>query len=507
MSDLAYDFFGKGKSWNAALWAYGFTHYPKVPNLKDMKNNYGDFEKEIAKMQFFDTSNYLTTSKKDTSILPRLDPHYKKWERIVAVGFNVPPGTGQNCLLVADMSNFGRDMNKYEIEQDLLAKVGYDFFEKSNTSTVALWAYGYTDYSKDVEKSLEKLIPNYKQLATELEKMKLFETNSPLTTAKYENHLAIEAINAMVDRQNRVNCLVFFSAQKDTGSLPKLNPSNTNIETIVAVGYDNTKLNNIVPRNGVALSIPLHFLDDHVDYIVSAMLRREIPTTTTKKPTTTKPKPTHKCLFVGDVFSYAKNQEAYDLVFFLISCSEGEADLIADVAHDLYNGFDGSTIGLWAYGYTNFSKYAVTGLQNMRKNYDDFIKDLNGMVYYETDIPLSTAKQDLSYLPYLNPVYLPLEVVVAVGLNDTDFSSRLNQEIGIPVSVPIHYVDKDVKAIVDAITEKEKPSPKPTTPAPTTTTEPPPSKDAIRCLFTGDLYNYGHNDEDYELVRFLPYDL
>ncbi|KAL6736463.1 hypothetical protein Aduo_006814 [Ancylostoma duodenale] len=508
------------------------------------------------------------SAQKDTSILPRLDPHYKKWERIVAVGFNdtdlsgvvygtgvsvrvpfhyldehvnkvmdaimgryvpqttkrpvtvptprpttpVPPGTGQNCLLVADMSNFGRDMNKYEIEQDLLAKVGYDFFEKSNTSTVALWAYGYTDYSKDVEKSLEKLIPNYKQLATELEKMKLFETNSPLTTAK-----AIEAINAMVDRQNRVNCLVFFSAQKDTGSLPKLNPSYTNIETIVAVGYDNTKLNNIVPRNGVALSIPLHFLDDHVDYIVSAMLRREIPTTTTKKPTTTKPKPTHKCLFVGDVFSYAKNQEAYDL----------EADLIADVAHDLYNGFDGSTIGLWAYGYTNFSKYAVTGLQNMRKNYDDFIKDLNGMVYYETDIPLSTAKaiehlnrlisspdivnclvffsaeQDVSYLPYLNPVYLPLEVVVAVGLNDTDFSSRLNQEIGIPVSVPIHYVDNDVKAIVDAITEKEKPSPKPTTPAPTTTTEPPPSKDAIRCLFTGDLYNYGHNDEDYELEADL----
>ncbi|RCN51837.1 hypothetical protein ANCCAN_01925 [Ancylostoma caninum] len=204
-----------------------------------------------------------------------------------------------------------------------------------------------------------------------------------------------------------------------------------------------------------------------------------------------------------------------------------EADLLADVAHDLYNGYDGTTIGLWAYGYTNFSRWADSGLKNMRKNYNDFIKDLNGMVYYETDVPYSTAEaieqlnqlnsspdivnclvffsaeRDIGSLPMLYAVYLPLEVLVAVGLNDTDLSSRVHPRLGIPVSVPMHYLDKDVKTIVNAITKKEKPTPKPTTKAPTTTTEPPPSKDAVHCLFAGDLYNYGHNAEDYELEADL----
>ncbi|EYC06861.1 hypothetical protein Y032_0073g740 [Ancylostoma ceylanicum] len=588
LSDLAYDYFGLAKAYKAGLWAYGFTHYPTMPNLKKMSTNYADFEEELAKMEFYDTDNYVTTSRaieiinrmmddgsganclvfisaqKNTEVLPRLNPLYKKWGRIVAVGFNntdlsdvvygtgvavrvpfnyldehvtnvmnailgkvvpkttpvpystprpqpttpVPPGSGKNCLLVADMSNFGRDKDKYDIERDLLAKVGFDFFAESNISTVALWAYGYTRY-QNVEESLDKLIPNYKELAAELEKMIFYDTTNPFTTER-----AIEAINAMRDYQNRVNCLVFVSAQKNTYALPKLNPRNTNIKTIVAVGYDGTNVQNIVPDDGVALTVPLHFFDSHVEAIVSAMFGRYRPTAkpTTKRPVTT-PKPkTFKCLFVGDVFGYAKNQEGYDL----------EADLIADVAHDLYSKYPGSTIGLWAYGYTNFSRHAVSALRNMRKNYNDLISDLNKMVYYETDAPLSTgeaieqlnqlssskdivncmvffsADRDVGVLPMIYPVYL-VDHFVAVGLNNTDLSSRVHPAIGIPVSVPAHYVDEDVKTIFDAITQKKKPTPKPTTTRVTTTTGAPPSKAPVHCLFVGDLYSYEHNVEDYEL--------
>ncbi|KAL6736461.1 hypothetical protein Aduo_006814 [Ancylostoma duodenale] len=603
------------------------------------------------------------SARQDTQSLPKLNPQNKKFKRIVAVGYNntdlsgvvgsrgvavsvpyhyfdsdvatiidaimgrpvtkttprtvptrgpttttkLPPSADKSkCLLVGDMYNFGREAEKYDIEAELIASIGHNFFLDSDGGLqLGLWAYGYTQFSKTVNDSLKAMRRNYKDFEPDLDKLNYTSVSNP-----WSSESAIKAINEMYDTQNRVDCLVFFSSQQNPQNLPKLNPRNAKFSKIIAVGFNNVDLQHIVPSNGyafkvpfhyldqditpivqamrgraidvinrlvdhgnsanclvfisaqkdtsilprldphykkwerivavgfndtdlsgvvygtgVSVRVPFHYLDEHVNKVMDAIMGRYVPQTTKRPVTVPTPRPTtpvppgtgQNCLLVADMSNFGRDMNKYEI----------EADLIADVAHDLYNGFDGSTIGLWAYGYTNFSKYAVTGLQNMRKNYDDFIKDLNGMVYYETDIPLSTAKaiehlnrlisspdivnclvffsaeQDVSYLPYLNPVYLPLEVVVAVGLNDTDFSSRLNQEIGIPVSVPIHYVDNDVKAIVDAITEKEKPSPKPTTPAPTTTTEPPPSKDAIRCLFTGDLYNYGHNDEDYELEADL----
>ncbi|KAL6736459.1 hypothetical protein Aduo_006812 [Ancylostoma duodenale] len=251
------------------------------------------------------------------------------------------------------------------------------------------------------------------------------------------------------------------------------------------------------------------------------------PSKPTLPPGSTSSQPPSKagfrCLFVGDLYNYGHNGDAYEL----------EADLIADVAHDLYSEYGGSSIGLWAYGYTNFPRNADSGLKNMKKNYNDFLKDLNGMIYHDTNAPLSTAEaieqlnqlksskdvvnclvffsaeRKVGQLPVIYPRQLPVDIVVAVGLNDTDLSSRVQKENGISVSVPIHYMDKDVKAIVDAITKKIKPTPKPTTTVKTTTTAPPSAP--VHCLFAGDLYNYGHNADDYDmeadLMDAVAYDL
>lgn len=63
ITSVAYDFFGVSNKWSAGLWAYGFTDFPKTPNLKKMHGTFDEFNKELAKMDFFDTNNYLTTKK------------------------------------------------------------------------------------------------------------------------------------------------------------------------------------------------------------------------------------------------------------------------------------------------------------------------------------------------------------------------------------------------------------------------------------------------------------
>ncbi|RCN51833.1 hypothetical protein ANCCAN_01921 [Ancylostoma caninum] len=169
-----------------------------------------------------------------------------------------------------------------------------------------------------------------------------------------------------------------------------------------------------------------------------------------------------------------------------------EADLIADVAHDLFTAFRSSSIGLWAYGHTKFSKSADSALKRMRKKYSDFIIELKLMKYFEIDDPLSTAaaieqlnrlasskdvvdclvffsaQQDVQSLPTLYPVNLPVDTVVAIGLNDTDLHDRVHPNLGIAISVPFKYADSDVKSIVDAITKRTKPTRKPKTTKPTT---------------------------------------
>ncbi|KHJ97845.1 hypothetical protein OESDEN_02171 [Oesophagostomum dentatum] len=46
------------------------------------------------------------------------------------------------CLVVADMSNFGNDTLKYEQEAKLINDVGAGFFSKTRNSSIGIVAYG-----------------------------------------------------------------------------------------------------------------------------------------------------------------------------------------------------------------------------------------------------------------------------------------------------------------------------------------------------------------------------
>ncbi|VDM69450.1 unnamed protein product [Strongylus vulgaris] len=215
-------------------------------------------------------------------------------------------------------------------EAELLYRVGYDVF---NTRVVdpqlGLWAYGYTNYPKDVNDALKNMSKSDKEFAELLLRMEYAEISDFITTQK-----AIEAINAMNEKQ--LNCLVFFTAQVNTKELPKINPKNEAIKTIVAVGLNGTDPIDLVPAGAKAVSVPYHYLDEDVTKIVRAIVddkpwttrgptttgttRGPTTTRTTRKITTTKPKPPEglKCLVVGDLYNFAKDEEKYIDVSLLI---------------------------------------------------------------------------------------------------------------------------------------------------------------------------------------------
>ncbi|EYC06853.1 hypothetical protein Y032_0073g736 [Ancylostoma ceylanicum] len=419
-----------------------------------------------------------------------------------------------NCIFVGDNFNYGSDQDAYEMEADLITGVAHDLFASFRGSSIGLWAYGHTRYSKDADSALKRMRNRYNEFVIDLKLMKYHYIEDPLSTAA-----AIEKLNQLNSPKDVVDCLVFFSAQQDVESLPMLHPLHLPVDTVVAVGLNNTDLyDRVHPSSGIAVSVPIKYADSDVQSIIDAITKRIKPTrrpttakptgvtVTTKKPTTTKTltttalhrtttkrhlttkKPTttakpkgFNCLFVGDNFNFGDNQDDY----------ETEADLIANVAHDLWVAFRGSSIGLWAYGHTRLSKDADSALKRMRKRYNEFIIELKLMKYHYIDDPLSTAdaikklnrlnsskdvvdclvffsaQQDVESLPVLNPVHLPVDTVVAVGLNNTDLSDRVHPSTGVAISVPIDYEDSDVKSIVDAITKRTKPTKRPTTTKPT----------------------------------------
>ncbi|KAL6736458.1 hypothetical protein Aduo_006811 [Ancylostoma duodenale] len=207
----------------------------------------------------------LFSARQDTQLLPELDPQNKKLKRIVAVGYNntdlsgvvgsrgvaisvpyyyldsdvtsvvdaimgrpvtrttlrtnptrgpttttkVPSSNAPKCLVVGDLYNFDREAEKYEVEADLIDRIGYDFLLASHGDLeLALWAYGYTKSSKTVNDSLNRMHKIYAEFANDLGKMEYIDVPNPLSPES-----AIKAINEMYDNQKRVNCLVFFSAQ------------------------------------------------------------------------------------------------------------------------------------------------------------------------------------------------------------------------------------------------------------------------------------------------------
>ncbi|VDM72492.1 unnamed protein product [Strongylus vulgaris] len=148
------------------------------------------------------------------------------------------PPIKRNCLFVGDLYNYQDNGDFYRLEAELLNNVGYDIFEETASSRIALWAYGYTDFPQTVNASLEDMSEDYEQFAALLIKMKYVETSSAISTRS-----AIEAINVMYDTKEQLDCLVFLTAQKNTEDLPQIAPRNVEFKTVVVVGLNGTLIN------------------------------------------------------------------------------------------------------------------------------------------------------------------------------------------------------------------------------------------------------------------------
>ncbi|EYB92508.1 hypothetical protein Y032_0193g1400 [Ancylostoma ceylanicum] len=417
-----------------------------------------------------------------------------------------PPKKNLHCLLVGDLYNFGENVSAYIQEVDFIAEVSHDLFKTRDLASMGLWLYGYTEKFNSLDESLDNMRSSYQHFIDDLYEVE-FNTavEKPLSTAE-----AIKTLNNIVDTKNRVNCLIFFSAQENTSGLPRLDPdqNKSKINTIVGVGFSDTNLHNVVAPRGVAVSVPHSYSEQDIERVVAAVLGRpdvgsttlptssdtttssslETSTVTSDKHTTTEPEPESEelhCLFVYDLFNFGNNVDAYDT----------EQQFVADIGEDFYDSSTmSSTVGLWAYGHTLTTTSPDAALNFMMDEYDDFMDKLVELEYEEIDEPLSTAdaierinetydnkrrancivffsaQQDTKTLPQLNPQNMHLKRIVAVGFNGTDLT-KVVPPGGVAVSVKYDYADEDVENVMDAIfgrkvvstTTTSKPTQKPST--------------------------------------------
>ncbi|VDM65722.1 unnamed protein product, partial [Strongylus vulgaris] len=316
------------------------------------------------------------------------------------------PGKKFNCLFVGDLYNYGDDTESYELEAELLSAVGYDFFDETVRSHIALWAYGYTDFPRKVNATLKDMSKNYEELKAQIEKMKYVHNSNAMSTES-----AIKAINEMYDTEKRLDCLVFLSAQSDTRNLPQIAPQHLKFKRVVVVG----------------LSEP----EDEL-----------------------------RCLFIGDLYNYGTNKDAYD----------NEREFISTLGFDYFKE-QPYKAGFWAYGYTKYPE--SPNLDKMFADYREFDEELKNMEYSQNSDPLSTlrvikvinslkvnvnqmnclvlfaAPNNTQSLPVLDP-HSNIKRIVAVGFNSADLTDVAGKR-GVAVSVPYNYVEEDVKNVLDAI--------------------------------------------------------
>ncbi|KAK6739260.1 hypothetical protein RB195_020984 [Necator americanus] len=115
---------------------------------------------------------------------------------------------------------------------------------------MGITTYGYVPtLPMDLVLALKEMKNSYEIFAKYVERRtEMTITNDPSTTAE-----AIHELNVFRWR-NRANCLVFISAQRDSWSLPLLDPQHANFQRIVAVGYSKADLSKMVkPPRGLAL--------------------------------------------------------------------------------------------------------------------------------------------------------------------------------------------------------------------------------------------------------------
>ncbi|CAJ0604960.1 unnamed protein product [Cylicocyclus nassatus] len=415
----------------------------------------------------------------------------------------VDPPRSLNCIFVADMYNYRNDIESYTAEAELLSAVAYDIFDEADAK-IGLWAYGNTDFPKNVSETLKDMTKDYEELNKRLSQMKYIEISNPKTT-----RMAVDMINDMHDKDGQVNCLVFLSAKKDTLFHDPLNPRHLRLKRVIVIGLSGTNPSELVPaRIGELVSVPFFYVESHIRAIVDAIFGRTTTTTSTTQsssspPTTTKPLGPLKCLFVVDFYSFGTKTDAYIQ----------EQQFIAYLGYDFFTALPNAKAALWAYGHTNMPQ--APNLDKMCKTSSEFQQELINMEYKYDSEPMSTAgaikvindlndddnrinclvffsAQNGTALPILNPQPAIRRIV---GADLTWIAGR-----GIAMTVPYYWLDIDIRYVLNAIMGRYQPTTTTkTTERSTTGTQQSTTttQDELKCLFVGDLYNFGNYSSSY----------
>ncbi|XGW34484.1 hypothetical protein V3C99_018414 [Haemonchus contortus] len=180
----------------------------------------------------------------------------------------VIPKPSLSCLFVGDMYNFDANETAYDQERSFIRSTSQSLFDQGNGFKAGLSLYGYADAGQRFPNAgLNSMSSTFAKFDNDLmTRMTYDEDGNDETTGN-----AINSINGY-EGMSAVNCLIFFSAQKNTAGLPELTPMLAPIAKIVAVGFDDTDLTGIVKMNGNAVTVPYAFSTDDVQSVVKAVL-------------------------------------------------------------------------------------------------------------------------------------------------------------------------------------------------------------------------------------------
>ncbi|RCN39434.1 hypothetical protein ANCCAN_14640 [Ancylostoma caninum] len=176
------------------------------------------------------------------------------------------------CLAVFDFYNFDLSGVHQTAELRLINDAAERLFPNKDFESLGIWIYGHARRCLSIDESLNKMYTDLRDFEDDLWDNDVVKVEKALNTSD-----AIRVINRLEDPQRRANCLIFFSAQQDTSTLPRLdpNPSRSAFQRIVAIGFNEADLQHIVvPPRGVALSIPLYYMGHDLEAVVNAILKK-----------------------------------------------------------------------------------------------------------------------------------------------------------------------------------------------------------------------------------------
>ncbi|RCN37082.1 hypothetical protein ANCCAN_17012, partial [Ancylostoma caninum] len=180
--------------------------------------------------------------------------------------------TKLKCLAVADFYNFELSGEPHTAELRFINDAAERLFPNKDFESIGIWIYGHARRCLSIDESLNKMYTDLRDFQDDLWDNDVVKVEKALNTSD-----AIRVINRLEDPKRRANCLIFFSAQHDTSTLPQLepNPSKSAFQRIVAIGFNETDLRHIVvPPRGVALSIPVQYMRWDLEAVVNAILKK-----------------------------------------------------------------------------------------------------------------------------------------------------------------------------------------------------------------------------------------